>query len=70
MKKIAQTILVLSVVSSFFACGGGDKKVEEKEQKAVEKQVANDQKSMDSLEKVIKAQIEAVDDDSLMKGEH
>lgn len=70
MKKIVQSVFILSCISTIIACGSGDKKTEEKENKVVETQVANDQKAMDSLEKVIKAQIDAVDDDSLMKGEH
>ena len=67
-------VLVLSVsilfTATFFACGGGNKKVEEQEKKAVETQVTKDQVAMDSLEKAIKAQIDAVDDDSLMKVNH
>ncbi|MEI6508764.1 MAG: hypothetical protein WCO54_09790 [Bacteroidota bacterium] len=70
MKK--EILLVVSIFFSiiFSSCGGGEKKLDEKEQKAVETQVLNDQKSMDSLEKAIKAQIDAVDEDSLMKVEH
>jgi hypothetical protein len=70
MKK--QLFIFASAISiaSICACGGGDKKVEEQEKKAVETQVAKDQVAMDSLEKAIKAQIDAVDEDSLMKVEH
>ena len=70
MKKHILIFTSLVLVAIFFACGGGNKKVEEQEKKAVETQVAKDQVAMDSLEKAIKAQIDAVDDDSLMKVNH
>ncbi len=70
MKKHILILASAIFVATFFACGDGNKKVEEQEKKAVETQVAKDQVAMDSLEKAIKAQIDAVDDDSLMKAEH
>lgn len=70
MKKIISAILFTMSVSFMISCGGGDKKLDDKEQKAVETQVQNDQAAMDSLEKAIQSQIDAMPDDSLMKGEH
>ena len=70
MKKHVLIFASAIALASFFACGGENKKVEEQEKKAVEEQVQKDQKSMDSLEKAIQSQIDAVNDDSLMKVEH
>jgi outer membrane murein-binding lipoprotein Lpp len=70
MKKNSLILASAILATTFFACGGGNKKVEEQEKQAVETQVAKDQVAMDSLEKAIKAQIDAVDDDSLMKVNH
>jgi cell division protein FtsB len=70
MKNIFVVTMSVLVWVVFTACGGGEKKLDEKEQKAVEQQVQKDQQAMDSLEKAIKAQIDAVNDDSLMKAEH
>jgi hypothetical protein len=60
------TLFALLVAS----CGGGDKKLNTQEQKAVEEQVDKDKQAMDSLEKAIQAQIDAVPEDSLMNQEH
>ena len=70
MKKHILIFASAVALVSFFACGGGNKKAEEQEKKAVEDQVQKDQKAMDSLEKAIQAQIDSVSDDSLMKVEH
>ena len=71
MKK--QILFLASVASMFImvSCGSdNEKKLDTQEQKAVEEQVNKDQQAMDSLEKAIQAQIDAVPDDSLMKVEH
>lgn len=70
MKKHILILASAIFIATFFSCNGGNKKVEEQEKKVIETQVAKDQVAMDSLEKAIKAQIDAVDDDSLMKVEH
>ena len=65
---ILTSIFALSIITS---CGGNDqKKLDTQEKKAVEEQVSKDQLAMDSLEKAIQAQIDAVGDDSLMNVKH
>jgi hypothetical protein len=56
-KKYTVTFVFLLLLA---ACGGGND-LNKQEQKAVETQVQKDQKAMDSLEKVIKAQINQTD---------
>lgn len=66
MKKI---FLILISASALASCGG-ETKPTRAETKAVETQVNKDQAAMDSMEKVIQQQIEAVSDDSLMEVKH
>lgn len=66
MKKVLFSILSISLLAS---CGS-DPKPTPQDQKAVEDQVAKDQAAMDSMEKAIQQQIEAVTEDSLMKTDH
>jgi uncharacterized lipoprotein YajG len=66
MKKILFSILSIALLA---ACGS-EPKTTPQEQKAVEDQVAKDQAAMDSMEKAIQQQIEAVSNDSLMKTDH
>jgi outer membrane biogenesis lipoprotein LolB len=63
------TVLFLASASLLLAACGNDKPTTT-EVKAAEEQVAKDQAAMDSMEKVIQQQIEAVSDDSLMKVQH
>lgn len=66
MKKI---FLILISAVTLASCGG-ETKPTPAETKAVETQVNKDQAAMDSMEKVIQQQIEAVSDDSLMEVKH
>lgn len=66
MKKI---FLILLSPAMLVSCGG-EPKPTPAETKAVETQVDKDQAAMDSMEKVIQQQIEAVSDDSLMEVKH
>lgn len=63
MKKLIFSLFAIALLA---ACGS-DPKPTPQEQKAVETQVAKDQAAMDSMEKVIQQQIDAVSDDSVMK---
>ena len=63
--------LILFCISALLlASCGGETKPTQAETKAVETQVAKDQAAMDSMEKVIQQQIDAVSDDSLMEVKH
>jgi hypothetical protein len=70
MKRFFLIPAVLLSVMTITSCGGDDKKLNTQEQKAVEEQVDKDKQAMDSLEKAIQAQIDAVPEDSLMNQEH
>lgn len=63
------TLMILMSASMFLAACGNDKPAPT-DVKAAEEQVSKDQAAMDSMEKVIEQQIEAVSDDSLMQVEH
>jgi PBP1b-binding outer membrane lipoprotein LpoB len=63
MKKFAFAAFTIALLA---ACGS-DPKPTQQEQKAVEQQVEKDQAAMDSMEKVIQQQIEAVSEDSIVK---
>jgi uncharacterized lipoprotein len=63
MKKFAFTAFAIALLA---ACGS-DPKPTQQEQKAVEDQVAKDQAAMDSMERVIQQQIEAVSEDSVVE---
>ncbi|MES2558657.1 MAG: hypothetical protein V4590_02885 [Bacteroidota bacterium] len=65
-----KTVFII-LISGFMLAGcGSDPKPTPAETKAVDTQVAKDQAAMDSMEKVIQQQIEAVSDDSLMDVKH
>jgi hypothetical protein len=66
MKKL----YILSTSIILFAACGGETKPTPAETKAVETQVAKDQAAMDSMEKVIQQQIDAISEDSLMEVKH
>lgn len=66
MKKL---FLLLIPALALASCGG-ETKPTPAETKAVETQIDKDQAAMDSMEKVIQQQIEAVSDDSLMEVKH
>jgi uncharacterized protein YcfL len=70
MKKSILAFAAALILFTIISCGGEDKKPTTQEQQAVEEQVNKDQQAMDSLEKAIQAQIDAVSEDSLMKTEH
>lgn len=70
MKNSILTFAAGLIIVSITSCGGEDKKPTTQEEQAVEEQVNKDQQAMDSLEKAIQAQIDAVSEDSLMKTEH
>ncbi len=66
MKKQLLTLASISAIFVTISCGSSDeKKLDTQEKKAVEEQINKDQLAMDSLEKAIQAQIDAVSDDSL-----
>lgn len=60
MKKI---MLILGTLAMFAACGN-EPKLNQQEEKAVEDKIAADQRSMDSLEAAIQAQMDAINADS------
>jgi outer membrane murein-binding lipoprotein Lpp len=65
MKKL---IITCAVLASFSIVSCDDEpKLDQQEEQAVEQQLNLDQKSMDSLEAAIKAQMEALDNDSATK---
>lgn len=64
MKKLIFSLFALAL---FVACGS-DPKPTPQEQTAVEQQVAKDQAAMDSMEKVIQQQIDAVSADTSKAG--
>lgn len=65
MKKLIITCAVLASFS-IVSCDN-EPKLDQQEEQAVEQQLNLDQKSMDSLEAAIKAQMEALDNDSATK---
>jgi hypothetical protein len=70
MKRAAFIFTAAVAILCFSTSCTNDAKKERQEQQQVEEQVDRDQRAMDSLEKAIEAQINEVDDDSLMKVEH
>jgi PBP1b-binding outer membrane lipoprotein LpoB len=65
-----KNLFILSVSTLLLASCGGETKPTSSETKAVETQVAQDQAAMDSMEKVIQQQIDAISEDSLMEVKH
>lgn len=65
-----KNLFILFTSTLVFAACGGETKPTPAETKAVETQVAKDQAAMDSMEKVIQQQIDAVSEDSLMDVKH
>jgi starvation-inducible outer membrane lipoprotein len=65
MKQFSFLCLVLFIT----ACSNEPKQLTKEEEQA-KKQVDKDNKAIDSMERVIKQQIEAISDDSLMNIEH
>jgi hypothetical protein len=66
MNKQLLTFASIFTLFILISCGSNDeKKLDTQEKKAVEEQINKDQLAMDSLEKAIQAQIDAVPDDSL-----
>jgi hypothetical protein len=66
---ITRFLLFAAICLAGVSCGNNTPQAEQ-EKKMVEEQVNKDQLAMDSLEKAIQAQINAVSDDSLMKVSH
>lgn len=60
MKKI---MLILGTLALFASCGN-EPKLNKQEEQAVEDKIAADQRSMDSLEAAIQAQMDAINADS------
>jgi len=52
-------------LSLMFTSCGNEPKLSKEENNAVEEKMADDQRAMDSLEKAIQAQIDALDKDSI-----
>jgi hypothetical protein len=65
MKNLLRTGIFVALFA-FFACND-EPKLDKQEEQAIDQQINLDQKSMDSLEAAIMAQMEALDSDSLMK---
>ncbi len=65
MKKLIVTCAVLAAFT-IVSCDD-EPKLDQQEEQAVEQQLNLDQKSMDSLEAAIKAQMEALDSDTVAK---
>lgn len=65
-----KNLFILSASTLLFAACSGETKPTPTETKAVETQVAKDQAAMDSMEKVIQQQIDAISEDSLMEVKH
>ena len=65
MKNLLRTGLLIGL-TSMLACND-EPKLDKQEEQAIDQQINLDQKSMDSLEAAIMAQMEALDSDSLMK---
>lgn len=62
-------LFFLASLVALSGCGGNNQPTPQEQQK-VEEQIAKDQAAMDSMDKVIQDQINAVSDDSLMKLNH
>lgn len=62
--------LMMLLTAGLFAAACSNDKPVPADVKAAEEQVSKDQAAMDSMEKIIEQQIEAVSDDSLMQVEH
>ncbi|MCU0441684.1 MAG: hypothetical protein MUE96_04730 [Bacteroidia bacterium] len=65
MKSLFYVIIIITLI----ACSNEPKQLS-KDEKQAHEQVVKDNAAMDSMEKAIKAQIEAVSDDSLANIEH
>lgn len=65
MKSLCYLILIIACV----ACTNEPKQLSKDEKQALD-QVTQDNAAMDSMEKAIKAQIEAISDDSLITIKH
>ena len=65
MKNLLRAGIFVALFA-FFACND-EPKLDKQEEQAIDQQINLDQKSMDSLEAAIMAQMEALDSDSLMK---
>lgn len=65
-----KNLSIISAALFLIAACSSEPKPTAQEQQKVEEQVAKDQAALDSMEKAIQQQIEAVSDDSLMNVEH
>lgn len=65
-----KNLFIFFISTILFVACSGETKPTPAETKAVETQVAKDQAAMDSMEKVIQQQIDAISEDSLMEVKH